>query len=240
MEIKRKKRNRLPTTYIRRTKYASSVRLREMPIKKKVMLEHYLKTTDIYVSYKYAGYEGRGKSGRISARRIFRTFDFQKELQRRYAIRKAKLEVDADVLLKELGLLATSNMVDFAKWDNGSLVLRKSKELSREETACIRSISETVRAGTSTLKITLHPKTESLKMLFQHLGLTEGLGKKLKGGKQKVEHSGTIKVDMDKLREMDRGDIEKLTDIVREAGTVSGTGRKTEDSSSGKEPPIIH
>jgi phage terminase small subunit len=82
-------------------------------------------------------------------------------------------KVNQDNVVRELARIAFSNMADFAEWDQGGVLLRSSQVLSREATAVIKEVSETATPKSTTVKIKLYDKPQSLITLCRYLGILD-------------------------------------------------------------------
>lgn len=82
-----------------------------------------------------------------------------------------KLEITAEKILKEYAKIAFSNMQDFVDWADGAISIKPSSELTKEQTACVSEISESVTQAGTNIKIKLHDKKGALDSLARHLGM---------------------------------------------------------------------
>lgn len=78
----------------------------------------------------------------------------------------------ADRVVKEVATLAFSNMLDFARWGNSWIKIKPSKDLSREQGACIRKMKRTeTKNGEVNVDFELYDKYRGLNMLAQYFAL---------------------------------------------------------------------
>ncbi len=103
----------------------------------------------------------------------------------------ARLEVTEDMVLRELAVVAFSNLEDFVTWDDeaGALKVKPSAEIPRQIMAALADISEksiktTNKDGSRSYTIVnrhvkLYPKLEALKLLAEYLGLTDSMAPKV-------------------------------------------------------------
>ena len=112
-------------------------------------------------------------------------------LQARKSEALARLEVTEDMVLRELAVVAFSNLEDFVTWDDeaGALKVKPSAEIPRQIMAALADISEksiktTNKDGSRSYTIVnrhvkLYPKLEALKLLAEYLGLTDSMAPKV-------------------------------------------------------------
>lgn len=106
-----------------------------------------------------------------------------------------RVEIDAARVLTELGYLGTSNMLDYVSVSaDGSSASLDLTKLTRSQAAAITEITTETRferdgeGGSS-------PVTKTKLKLADKKGPLELLGKNLGLFKEKIEHSGQVKVD---------------------------------------------
>lgn len=92
------------------------------------------------------------------------------EGQKRLSI---KTEISADRVIRELALIAFSDMRSFARWRGDDFRLKDSDELSEAESRCVSEISSTTTKDGGSIRFKLHSKVEALDKLGRHLGLFE-------------------------------------------------------------------
>jgi len=149
-------------------KDGSSTAYDELDIRRKRLVDEYLKDLDTYRAYRAAGYKG----SKTSAWEVLRNPKVQAAIKEKQEVLRNKINLDTDDILRELMMIGFANMMDFAEWESGQISVKDSSTIPRCLTACISEISEsTTRFGTSTVKLKLHPKLTALKMLGEHLGI---------------------------------------------------------------------
>ena len=88
--------------------------------------------------------------------------------------RKRLLQVEANLVLKNILTLSNANLLDYAEWTQRELKLKPSADLTRDQGYAVVMVEENKhRDGTSTVKIKLADKTPHLNMLATHLGLLD-------------------------------------------------------------------
>jgi len=99
-----------------------------------------------------------------------------------------KTGITAENVLRELALLAYSNMGDYAGYGANGVKVTPTEELTRDQMACIAEVGENITRASRTTKFKLHDKKGSLELLGKHLGLFPN--------RDKTEHSGEVKHDV--------------------------------------------
>lgn len=85
--------------------------------------------------------------------------------------RAKKANITQDRVLQELKRVAFSNMSDYARWDGNTVGLRDCDDLTRDKTAAIQEISETVTAAGGSTKLKMYDKLRALEMLGKFLSM---------------------------------------------------------------------
>ena len=117
--------------------------------------------------------------------------------------RAVRTRTTADRVLMEVKRLALSNILNVCTWDEqGNVTVIASDKISPAVAASIVSLNATKTISplgqvTSNIKIQLHPKTENLKTLGQHLGLFH----------EKIEVSGNVQHEHRKAIERSLKDL---------------------------------
>lgn len=108
------------------------------------------------------------------------------------AKRSERLEITADMWLRELWIIGHSDLQDYVNIDEGGLIVAKSfDEMPENASRALESIEEnrTIKESAggdesniinSKIRFKMHSKIEALKIIGQHLGFM----------KEKVEHTG--------------------------------------------------
>lgn len=85
--------------------------------------------------------------------------------------RSKRTEITQDMVVRELSLIAFSNLKKLAKWDIDGITLKGSEELTMDECVCINEISQKLDNYGSQLKIKLYDKKSALIDLGKHIGM---------------------------------------------------------------------
>lgn len=135
-----------------------------------------------------AGYSENGAEA--AASRLLRNVKVQKLVDELTAERAKRLDLTADKVLRELSLIAFSNMLDYVKTqEDGSAYFDLSK-LSREQAAAIQEL--TIDEYTDGSGENARPVKRVRFRLSDKRASLELLGKHLKLFTDKVEHSGEV------------------------------------------------
>ena len=85
------------------------------------------------------------------------------------ADRKAATEVTADKVIRELAIIAFSDMEEYADWGPDGVTLKGKEERATGRAVC--KVSETHSKYGGTQHLELHSKTKALEMLARHFGM---------------------------------------------------------------------
>lgn len=133
-----------------------------------------MEVPDKFSAYKKAGYTGEGASGKVACYQIYNRPNVAYRIGQLRRERMERLRINGDEVIRKLLVLASSNILDFMEFDNLSLELKDSDDLTREQAYCIQEISEVInRNGTRQVKFKLVDKKSCLALLAQHFGLTD-------------------------------------------------------------------
>ncbi len=97
--------------------------------------------------------------------------EMQEYIQQLMDERSKRVEIDADSVLQEIGLIGFANARDFFEWSEEGVRLKPSSELTREQTSVISELQENVSDGGTSIKIKLYDKLSALEKLGKHLKL---------------------------------------------------------------------
>lgn len=109
-----------------------------------------------------------------------------KALKREYKRIQRRNHIEQDQVLRELSLLAYSNILDFCEWTNSELKLFDSKYLSRSDAASIRKITKRETPKTTTITLELYDKQSALMTLCRYLNILDGKGDKGKDSPEEI------------------------------------------------------
>ena len=136
------------------------------------------------------------KCARNAGARLMANANIQEKIQALQQERSDRLEITADMWLRELWIIGNSDIKNYMTIDDGGFIVAKTfDEMPKDSSRALEAIEEnrTVRESAdgkesniinSKIKFKLHSKLEALKLIGQYLGFL----------KEKVEHSGEIKV----------------------------------------------
>jgi phage terminase small subunit len=79
--------------------------------------------------------------------------------------------VTAVSVVDEIAKIARAKFSDFARIEDGRLIITDTAQLTEDQQACIAEISETVGEHGRTIKIRLHSKLDALEKLMKALGM---------------------------------------------------------------------
>jgi phage terminase small subunit len=119
-----------------------------------------------------AGYSEKGAG--VVASNLLKDDRVRAKIEELNKSRLRKLNVTVKNVLKEIALMAFSNIADVCTWNSQGIRLKRSASLSREETAAIKSITETITPKTTSLKVLMHDKPASLVLLCRYLNVLDG------------------------------------------------------------------
>lgn len=146
----------------------------------KIFCYEYLKDFRIYQAYKRAGYKGKGRQPASTVRAKPQVDAFIDLLIEE---KKQSIEVDVEQVLKELTKIGFADMGNYAAWKQRGIILRRSNQLTPEETCCIHSLTETKNG----VKLTLHPKLPALRMIGEYLKMFGGVEQDDRSTKEKAQ-----------------------------------------------------
>jgi len=118
------------------------------------------------------------KTARSRASQLLTKVNIQERIAELKEIRSERTQVTQDMVLKELKILAQSDIQDYleviekyAGSKDGRLKLKLFAEMKGNETRAIKSISEHITKDGIQLKFKLHGKEKPLELLGKHLGM---------------------------------------------------------------------
>jgi len=121
---------------------------------------------------------GKVKVARVQACKLLTKVNIQARIAELKEIRSERTVITQDMVLKELKILAQSDIQDYlevveeyAGSEDGRLKLRLFAEMKGNATRAIKSISEHITKDGIQLKFKLHGKEKPLELLGKHLGM---------------------------------------------------------------------
>lgn len=157
------------------------------------------------------------KTAAQQASRLLRNVKIQARIAELKAIRSERTVITQDMVIKELKILAQSDIQDYLEVikqypgsKDGRVSLKMFAEMKGNATRAIKSISEHITKDGIQLKFKLHGKEKPLEILARHLGMLierhEVTGED--GGPVKIEYM-LVKAKKQKKGGDGKGDVEK-------------------------------
>jgi phage terminase small subunit len=118
------------------------------------------------------------KAARVQASKLLSKANIQDRIAELKEIRSERTVITQDMVLKELMILARSDIQDYLEVvkqypgsEDGRLKLKLFTEMKGNATRAIKSISEHITKDGIQLKFKLHGKEKPLELLGKHLGM---------------------------------------------------------------------
>jgi phage terminase small subunit len=129
--------------------------------------------TDAYLR---AGYKATPRAARANAARLLAKASIQAAIADAQAVRAQRVHLTQDVVLRELALLAQSDITHYAFDAHGDVVLRPGAPAGalRAISSLKKRVTMTEGATTVETEIKLWPKPPALRMSGEHLSLFAG------------------------------------------------------------------
>jgi len=144
---------------------------RPLTEKQKRFVQEYLIDLDGEQAAKRAGYNVR--SATQTAHSLLQNAKIVGAIEKEKENRSARTEISQDRVIKELAAIGFTTMADVCTWNNDSLALIDSHNLSHEQAAAVAEITETTTSKGGTVRLKLHSKLKALELLAKHTGLFE-------------------------------------------------------------------
>ena len=138
--------------------------------KQKLFVKEYLLDLNATAAALRAGYAKRKNIAQIACRLLKRK-PVAEAVEKDLAARAARVEINQDSVVRELAKIAFGDLRQAAAWGPDGLVLKPSDQLTEEQAACIREVSERRTKDGGEVKIKRHDKVKALELLGRHLGL---------------------------------------------------------------------
>ena len=142
---------------------------KDLTDKQKMFCDEYLKTFNATKSAILAGYSK--KTAGPGAGQVLRNIKVQCYLQKKAEEIFDRAKLSQDEVFAEVSRLAGSNMADFTNWGPGGVDIKDSSKLTREQTACVSEVSQTVTKDGGSVKFKLHSKEKALELLGKYYKL---------------------------------------------------------------------
>ena len=140
-----------------------------LTVRQRVFCEEYLKTFNGKQSAILAGYSK--KTAEVAAHQVLRNTNVKTYLQKKVGERLDEAGLAQKEVFAEVSRLAGSNMADFTNWGPSGVDIKDSSKLTREQTACVSEVSQTVTKDGGSVKFKLHSKEKALELLGKYYKL---------------------------------------------------------------------
>lgn len=164
-----------------------------MTEKQKIFADEYLIDLNATRAYRVA-YPSvkRDETARANGSRMLTNANVAKYISERMQERQQRTEVTQDMVVKELAAIAFSKTTDYVEIRNNgvcsTVVIKPTTDLSDQQVRAIAGIKE----GANGIEIKLNDKEKALELLGRHLGMF----------KDKVELSGSLETEKNKLDDL--------------------------------------
>ena len=148
---------------------------KDLTPKQKRFCEEYIKDCNATQSYIRAGYQVSERVAQAAAGRMLSIGKIQAYIQELQKARSSRTEIDADRVLLEFARIAFSDIKNVLSFNEGSVTIKDSKDLSSDVTAALDSIECTIvetEAGSRTaIKVRMHSKLTALSAIAKLIGM---------------------------------------------------------------------
>lgn len=139
-------------------------------MEEKRFVEEYLKDLNATQAYRRAYPEATYHTARSVSSRMLAKHSIRAEVDAALADLRQRCSEDAELSIRELGLIARSRITDLVDFsDPSNPVLKDQREIHPDAWAAVQEVSRT-KYG---VKIRLHPKQPAIDKQLQRLGLTQ-------------------------------------------------------------------
>jgi len=133
----------------------------------------YLETLNAAEAARRAGYPE--KSARANGYNLLQLPQVQKVIEAKRKEIAERTDVTLEKIVKEYACIAFANIADFVYWDQDTVTLKPSDELTREDTAAIIEVIQTTSSdGSKNVRFKLGDKKGSLDSLGRYRGMFDG------------------------------------------------------------------
>ncbi len=151
--------------------------------KQERFVAEYLVDLNAAGAYRRAGYKVRNDNvAAVEGHRLLRNPNVVAVIAAGQAQRAARVQVEADEVLRGLLRIARADMRKYASWGPEGVILKESSTLSDDDAAAVAELSQTISESGGSIRFKLHDKLSAWEKLGKHLGLF----------KEVVEHQGKI------------------------------------------------
>ena len=142
-------------------------------------VDEYMLDFNAYRAYCMAGYTARGDSGYVCASQLLKNVKVRREVEHRKRLISQQVKVTQEDVIRELKLVAMSNIGDYVQFGGKRVRIKSSGELTRDQLSVIEQVVESTNtAGLKSIKLKLHPKLNALAVLAKYTEVDKGDGHK--------------------------------------------------------------
>lgn len=165
--------------------------------KQKVFADEYLIDLNATRAYKIA-YKSckKDETANVNGSKLLRNTKVAKYIEERMNERSKRTEITQDNVLRELATIAFAKVTDFVSIENGTVIVKDTKDIPKNLIPAIASIKE----GRNGIEVSFYSKDKSLELLGRHLGMFN----------DKIEVTGTVNNPMEGLT------IEELKKLIED------------------------
>jgi len=142
--------------------------------------------------------------------------------------RMKRLNINADSVIKEIALIAFSNIGNLASWTNSQVTLKESSRLTMEQMAGIQTVEEKITRYGSAVKLKMYDKPQALVLLCRYLNILDGnatvtdpddTAKKLKEAYLAMFQSVPVQEDPNSLEDIKNGPVREFPPEIGKTAT---------------------
>lgn len=166
-----------------------------MSPREKLFIREYMKDFNALRAAIRAGYAE--SSAGIQGHRLVKKY--KAKIDAELAERNRRTDLSTDRVLREMALVALSNIFDYMEYSDDGMTVISSKELPYYLGAAISSVKYTPTKYGNQMEFKLHKKGRMLELLAQHLGLMDKEGN--------MKDRDAVLAQLDRMQNGDRDDI---------------------------------
>lgn len=141
--------------------------MNKLTAKQELFVKHYLIEKNASKAAKLAGYG----SPMSVCTRLLENAGISAAIKEKQAEMHQKLDINAERVLQELASVGFANISDYMDWNDGSVNLKDSGQLTREQTGAVSEVVYHFGENSGQVKIKMHDKLKALEKLGSHLGM---------------------------------------------------------------------
>ena len=182
-----------------------------------------------------AGYSPNGAG--VIASNLLKLDKIRTKIETLNKSRLKRLNINVTNTLREIGLIAFSNVTDVARWTAKQVTLKPSSSLSRQETAAIKSISETITPKSTKLKVEMYDKPQALMILCRYLNILDGKAEPVDAAETVKNFKTAFNAMFDSVPTKPPGEVNTEKQLTMSAVANAGTPAPSQfDDQSDEEP----